>query len=454
MNTTVERVDDTTVKLSITVEAERVAAAVHEAARHVAREVRIPGFRPGKAPRRVLESHVGSEVILDHAVRDAVPVFFREAVEAEGIVALGQPEFDVETFEEGADAVFTATVEVRPDIEVPNYEGLQVPHPEWEVTDEEVAEQLEELRERFAELITVDRPAQAGDHVVLSMSVEQDGTALADLARDDALHTVTDPGEEGSEAGELDRQLIGAEAGQILAFSDELGEHAGEHAGKHVDVRVIVKEVKALDLPELDDEFAITASEYDTFAELEASLRTELARARRGEARAALRGRVVEAVLEPLDVPLPDTLVNQELEFRLQQIAGQAERYNMNFEQFLAVMQTEPEELVEQLRGQARDTVKAQLVLDAIGEAAGLQITQDDLEAEVHRQAGRLGRDAEEIAELMGEQERFPLLLADTFRRKTIDHLLDAVQVISSPPEDDDDLDDAGVQAEATDAEE
>lgn len=437
MKTSVERIDETTLKLTVTVEPERVGAAVDEAARHVAKEVRVPGFRPGKAPRRVLESHVGRAAILDHAARDAVPVFYREAVEAEDLEVLGQPEFDVETFDDGEEAVFSATVEVRPEIDVPDIEGLQIAHPEWEVDEAEVDEQLDELRQRFAELATVDRPAQPGDHVVLSMTAEHEGEPLEDVAEEDVLYAVGDPEETDQE---LDRHLVGVEAGGIVAFRDTLGEDYGEHAGKEVDLRVIVKEVKATELPDLDDDFAITASEFDTIEELRDDLARQLAKERRGEARGALRGRVIETIVEGLEVPLPSAMVSQEIEYRVGRIANQAEQYGLELEQFLQLTGTSPDDLIAQLREQAEETVRAQIVIDAIGREAGIEVTQEDLEAEIHRQAGRLGRDAGEIAELMTAPEHLPALVADTFRRKAIDHILSKVQVLSAPPEDDADL--------------
>jgi len=452
VKTSVERIDETTLKLTVTVEAERVGAAVDEAARHVAKEVRVPGFRPGKAPRRVLESHVGRAAILDHAARDAVPVFYREAVEAEELEVLGQPEFEVETFDDGEEGVFSATVEVRPDIDVPDFEGLQIAHPEWEVDEAEVDEQLDQLRQRFAELATVDRPAQPGDHVVLSMTAEHEGEPLEEVAEEDVLYGLGDPEETEQE---LDRQLVGTEAGQIVAFRDTLGEDYGEHAGKEVDLRVIAKEVKATELPDLDDDFAITASEFDTIEELRADLARQLAKEKRAEARGALRGRVIETIVEGLEVPLPSAMVSQELEYRVGRIASQAEQYGLELEQFLQLTGTSPDDLIAQLREQAEETVRAQIVIDAIGREAGLEVTQEDLEAEIHRQAGRLGHDAGELAEFMTAPERLPALVADTFRRKAIDHILEHVQVLSAPPEDDADLEppEAEEQAAAGEAE-
>lgn len=445
MKTSVERIDDTTVKLQVTVDADRVEQAIEHAAREVARGVRVPGFRPGKAPRRVLERHIGKEALLDEAVRHSLPSFYQEAVEAEELPVVGYPEFDVETFAPGEGGSFTAKVQVRPEIEVPDFEGLQVAHPEWEVTDEEVDQQIDGLRQRFAELETVGRPAQPGDHAVVSVSAHRDGELLEDVGEEDTLYEVRDPDESDQE---LDRQIVGAKAGDILKFTDTLGPDYGELAGAEVEVTTIVKEVKEKRLPELDDDFALTASEYDTFAELRASVERDLGRQKREQARAALRGTVVEALAEQVDVSLPQVMVDQEVQFRAGQISRQAEAYGLELDHFLSMMGQSNEDLVAQLTAQAEETVKAQLVVDAVGRAAGIEVRQEDLEAEVRRQAARLGRPAEELAEFMSQPDRIGALAADAFRRKTIDHLLEHVQVLSAPPpEEDFDEDDTEVAA-------
>ena len=432
MKTTVERIDDTTVKLQVTVDAARVDEAIDAAAQEVAQEVKVPGFRPGKAPRKVLERRVGKEALLSEAARHSLPAFYREAVEGEDIQVVGQPEFDVETFEDGKDATFTAQVEVRPDVEIPDYVGLQIPHPDWEVTDGEVDEQVEALRERFAELETVERPAQIGDQVVVSVTAARGGEVLEDVSEEDVLYEVHDPEESDQE---LDRQIIGAKAGDIVKFTDALGPDYGELAGEEVEVSAIVKEVKAKRLPELDDDFAITASEFDTFEELREAMADQLRSEKIGQARAALRGEVVEKVADLVDVPLPQSMVSQEVEFRASQISQQAEQYGLDFEQFLQMTGQTTEDLVNQLKAQAEETVKSQLVIDAIGREAGIQVGQDDLNVEIHRQAERLQRPAAELAELMSQPERLPALVADTFRRKSIDHITEQVEVLSAPPE-------------------
>ena len=458
MKTTVERVDDTTVKLSVTVEAERIGQAIDEAAQRLAAQVKVPGFRPGRVPRRVLETRFGKDALIQEAVSTTLPQLYAEAAHAEQLEVVGAPDFDLETFEDGKEGQFSATVEVRPEFEVPDYSDLQVAHPDWEATDEDIDEQLDALRERFAELETVERPVQPGDYVVVTVSGEHDGQPLEEVNVEDLLYTVPDlpEGEESDSA--LDRNLLGAKAGDVLKFTDTLGPDYGEKADVEADITAIVKEVKAKRLPELDDDFAITASEFDTIDELRSELRTQFASHKKSQARAELRGKVVEAVCDLVEVPLPQSMVQQELRFRVNRLGQQAEQYGMTLEQYLGAMATTAEDLLADLEVEAGKTVKAQLVIDAIGRAEGIDVTQEDLGAEIARQSVRLGRPPEELAEFMTHPDRIGALVSDAFRRKTIDHMVATVQVLSAPPDDEDDELDAeggltGTQSEAALAE-
>lgn len=445
MQTTVERVDDTKVTLQITVESERVEEAVEAAASRLAEQVNVPGFRPGKAPRRVLESRVGKDALAQEAAQHALPEFYKEAVQAEQLQVAGQPELDVETFEPGKDAVFSATVEVVPEVEAPEIDDLQIPHPEWEVTEEDVTAQLDNLRQRFAELETVSRAADVGDHVKVTVTAEHDGQRIEDASGEDMLYHVEDPEQSNSE---LDRQMVGAEAGQILKFSETLAEDFGEElGGAEADFTVIVKEVKTQRLPELTDEFVEENTEFDTVAEFEAELRRQLAAHKRENARSELRSKVVETIAERVEVTLPESLVQEELQFRLQRLSSEAEQYGLSPDQYLQMMGG-TEDVFSQLDQHARATVKSQIVLDAIAKKLGIEVEQIDLEREVYRQAKRMGREPKEIAQLMTQDDRVGALISDTRRRKTIDHLLEQVQVLGGPPDDDADLEEAAEDPE------
>ncbi|MDQ3974367.1 MAG: trigger factor [Actinomycetota bacterium] len=446
MKTSVERIDDTTVKLSVSVEADRVRGAIDAAARKLAGEVKIPGFRPGKAPRRVLESRLGKGAILQEAAREALPDFYAEAVAAADLSVVGSPELDVDAFEDGQDARFSATVEVRPEIDVPDYAGLQVPHPDWELTDEELGEQLDALRERFAELETVHRPARAGDYAVVSITGLRAGTKVDEASVEDALYEIGDHERSGAA---LDRELVDARAGSIVKFHDTLGADYGPLAGQELNFTAIVKEVKVKKLPPLDDDFALTASEFDTVDELREDLRDQLARQKVAQARAALRSRVVEAVCELVDVPLPRAMVDSEVRYRLSRLSQQAGRQGLSIEEYFQAVGLSADDAVKHIEDEARKSVKATLVVEAVGREAGIEISREDVGAEIARQAMRLQRSAEELAEYLSHPERVGALATDAFRRKAIDHLVSSVQVLSAPPAEYDEEDDEPGESQA-----
>lgn len=437
VTTDVEKIDETRIKLSITVEADRVTKAIDAAAARLAGQVKIPGFRPGKAPLKVLESRLGKGAVAEEAVRQTVPGIYDEAIRelGEDVIPVGQPSFDIGDFERGKEATFTATVDVRPEFEVPDYEGLVVEHPEWELTDEELQQNLDAMRERFAEVDTVDRPAEAGDFVTVTITgKKKDGTVVDEASAEDMLYRI--PTEESD--SELDARLVGASAGDTLEFTDVLGnDYPDGLAGQELDFTAEVKEVKVQTLPELDDEFALTASEFDTIEELKADLREQIGREKRQMARANLRGKVVEAVADLVEVPLPAALVEEEQRFRLNRLAHQAEHNGLTLDQFLSIASGgDVEELLGQLKTEAEQTVKAQLVVDEIGQKAGIQVEQADLGQEIGRQAMRLNRDPNEIAELMLHPERIGALYADAYRRKAIDMLMAAVEITNVPPDE------------------
>ncbi|HUG86466.1 MAG TPA: trigger factor, partial [Euzebya sp.] len=296
-------------------------------------------------------------------------------------------------------------------------------------------ENLDSLRERFAEVDTVDRPAQKGDFVTVTVTARKaDGAVVEEASAEDLLYRIP---EEDTDS-ELDAQLPGAAAGAVLSFTDVLGaDYPDGLAGQELAFTAIVKEVKVRTLPELDDDFALTASEFDTIEELIDDLRDQIGREKRQMARSNLRGKVVETISELVDVPLPESLVEEEQRFRLNRLAHQAEHNGISFDQFLMLASGgDPQVLIDQIKTEAEETVRAQLVVDEIGQAAGIKIEQADLGQEIARQAMRLNRDPKEIAELMLHPDRIGALYADAYRRKTIDHILTKVEISNEPPEE------------------
>jgi trigger factor len=447
MRTSTEQLEPTKVRLHVEVEPARVSEAFDAAAKHIAQHVQLPGFRKGKVPRKLLEARIGKGALAQQALEDAVGTYYAEAVQAEELRVVAPPEIDMQNFDEDEGCTFEATVEIRPDIELPPHEGIDVTFPEWDVTDEEVEEQLDQLRERFAELEEVDRPASTGDYVTIDLAASKDGEPIEEATASDALYEVGS----GGVTPQLDEELDGAEAGQSLTYTDILPEGYPVHPGEEVGFTVTVHDVRAKQLPELDDDFALTASEFDTIEELEADIRTSLARQKLNHARQELRARVLEAYLALVDVPLPEAMVESEREGRMEQLEQQAERYGLELEELLELQGQALEEITGQLSQQAVQSVKAQLVLETLAEELELTVESEDLSQEVQRHAQRHGADPRDIARLINEQGSVGVLVGDVARRKALDALVASADITGEPS--DDELAEYGLDEPTADAE-
>ena len=334
MQTTVESTDPHTVKLTIEVPSEQVDKDLELTYRSIAREIKIPGFRPGKAPKPIIDAQVGRDVVLEEFVHQSVPTYFREAVTDEDLAPIGDPDVDVEQLEPGKSFIFTATVEVRPRLELTEeqYEGVKVAKPATEPTEADIDSWIERLQRQFAELEPVERPAQESDLLTVSMTATRAGEALDALTRDEYLYSVG-----SGEFGEaMDAKLLGTKPGDIVEFDEELpADRFGEDLAGSASFRVLIKDVKALRLPEPDDAFASTASEFDTIAELRADLREKLTEVKEREADGVVRDRALSAMVDTVDVDLPESLIEDETAHRVRHAEEQAARYGISLDQML-----------------------------------------------------------------------------------------------------------------------
>lgn len=432
MKTSVETLEPVKVKLSVEVEPKRVKQALDAAARELAKQVNIPGFRPGKAPRRLLEQRLGDGVVAQQAMDDVLSDYYAEAIQAEGLEPVAQPEVEVDSFDETEGCRFTATLEVRPSFDPPDHTGISVTHPEWEVDEDAVAEQLEQLRERFAEVDEVERPAEHGDLITLDLEVEVDGEQVEDATVEDALYEIGS----GGVTPKLDEEAVGRQAGDTFTYTDALPEDFPQHGGEEATFHVTVKDVREKTLPELDDDFATTASGFDTLEELEDDIRRSLLAREIQRAQHELRGRIVEAYLARVDVPLPQSLVDEEAQQRISQVDQQAEQYGLTREQVLEAQDTTVEDFEAEARQQAEQAVKAQLVLDALARELGIDLDPSDLDAEIARHAEQYGMQPEQIAQIIQQQGSLPALVGDVLRRKTIDAIVAAADIDGGPSDD------------------
>ena len=414
MKSTVEHLSPTRVRINVEVPFDELKPNFDRAYRKIANQVRIPGFRPGKAPARVIEQRIGRAPILDEVVNEAIPAKYSEAVTAEEVRVLGRPEIEVTKLEDREMLEFTAEVDVRPDITVPAFGELSVTVEDVELKDEEVDEQLDELRARFGTLTGVERAAENGDFVSIDLSATVDGEEVEE-ARTSGLSYEVGSGEmiEG-----IDEAIIGTSAGEEKTFTTKLV--AGDLAGREAEVTVKVNTVKVRELPEPDDEFAQLASEFDTIDELRTDLRERLTRVKRMQQGVQARDKVLEALLEVTDVPLPESVVDSEIEIRQHDAVHTFDHDEEKFNEFLGEQGKTREEFDADVREEAEKAVKTQLVLDSIADAENVNVDDNELTERIIYQAQRFGVSPDEYVQRAQQSGQLGAIFADVRRGKAL----------------------------------
>jgi trigger factor len=414
------------VRLTVEIDEAEMDDALDDVLQRLSREVRVPGFRPGKVPRRVLESRMGGRVALrGEAIREALPDFYSRAVDETEVDPIDQPDIDITAGEESGPLSFEAVVEVRPTVAIPGYGGLVVALPALEVTDEEVTAQVDRLRATSGELVEVTRPVLTGDQVTVDIrgtraEADADGDD-SDLTADDFLYEV---GSEGVIPG-LDDQLLGTKAGDSVTFDAEL-----ENLGQTVSFTVTVKDVKELSLPDADDAWASEASEFATLEELRADIAERLRQRRIVEAQMALQQKTVEALVELVTEEVPEQLVLAELRERIHDLNHRLEGQGMSLGQFLGVTGRSEEEFLDELRVQALQSVKADLALRALVEAEDIQVTDEELDEELAAMGSRLEMDADQVRSQLERAGRLAAVRSDRRKAKAMRWLVDSVELV------------------------
>jgi trigger factor len=434
METTVEPTDPHTVKLTIEVPEEEFGKDLDRTYRAIANQVKIPGFRKGKVPKQIIDTQIGKEQILEEFVNSSVPTYFRKAVAEEDLAPITDPDIDVQQLEPGKPFVFSATVEVRPRLsfEESDYTGISVSKPSVEVSEQEIDDWLERLRERFSELEPVGRPVQQGDFVTVDLTVMKGGEKVEQASREDYLYLVG-----SGEVGEkLDVELAGAKPGAILKVSDALPERFGEElGGAAVEITVLVKDVKARKLPEVDDDFAKTASEFDTIQQLRDDLRERLTQVKEREADAALRDLVLQAMIDKVDVDLPESLVDEETDHRIHHARDQADRMGVGLEKMLELQGWDEARLRADSREHAIRAIKSDLVLEGIARNASLEVTAEEIGAEIAVLAQAYDREPKAVAKDLERTGQVVTLAGDIIRTKALDLLVERAEVEREQPE-------------------
>jgi trigger factor len=411
------------VRLSVEVDEPEFDKALGDVVRTLAQQVRVPGFRPGKVPRKVLEARMGGAGALRaEALRESLPDFYARAVVDTELDPIAQPEIDITAGEDSGAVSFDAVVEVRPIVAIPGYDGLQVTLPGLSVTEEEVQGQLDRLRENDAELTVVDRPAIDGDFVTIDLH-GNDATGAEVVGVDDYLYEVGS----GSVVPELDAELHGAKAGAILAFDASNPNEPEEN----VAFRVLVKEVKVKKLPDVTDEWAAESSEFATIAELRADIETRIGRVKLMQSQMALRQKSIEALADLVtDDVVPEVLVDAEVNERLHDLQHRLEAQKLGLAEYFQATGTTPDELLGAVRVDAQGAVKADLALRALVEAEELTLSDEELLAEVVTMAERMGTTPTELRRQLDTAGRTGAVRSELRKGKALEWLLDHVGLV------------------------
>ncbi|WP_182377384.1 trigger factor [Nocardioides sp. WS12] len=423
MKSAVETLSPTRAKLTVEVPFEELKPSLDAAYQKIAKQINVPGFRRGKVPPQVIDRQVGRAVVLDEAVNDVLPKAYMEALTENSLTPLAQPDIEVTKFEDNEGLEFTAEVDVKPEITLPAYDGLSAKVDDLAVSDDDVTEQVDALRERFATLIDVERPAKSGDFVVIDLVATQDGEVVEGAEIAGFSYKVGN----GGMIDGLDEALEGAAIDEEKNFVTQLV--SGDLVGQDVDVKVKVTGVQEQELPELDDDFAQEASEFDTLAELREDVRERLTRGKRLEQAAAARDAVLESLLEQVEVPLPETMVTEELNARRENLEQQLVMSGLTLEKYLEEEGQTQEEFEADLDRRVRDAVAAQFLLDEIADKEEMGVDQAELTQHMIRRAQQSGQDPQEFVNHMFEHNHVPDLVQEIRRGKALQLLVEGATV-------------------------
>ena len=423
ISSTVELLDDNKVKLSVEVAEAEFETAINAAFKRIAKEVRMPGFRPGKAPRKLLEAQFGAGIGREEALRESLPDYYAKAVVAHDVDVIAPPEIEITAGQDVGVVTFDAVVEIRPTVEVAGYDGLRVEIPNPTPTDEEIDAQIDRMRQQYAEFVAVERPAQDGDHVTIDIAGTHDGEDVPGLTTSDYDYQVGT----GAVVAEIDENLRGASAGDELEFD---AEHPDPDEEAPLSFKVSVKEVKEPVLPDLDDAWAAESSEFETVAELRVDLFDRMRSMRIAQARMALQQNTAEALAELVTVDVPVAMIDSEVDARLQDLVQRLRQQGIDPGQYLAQMGQTPDQLRAEFRGPAEQAVKVDLALRTVAEAENLLPDDDALTEAIDEMAAQSGMDGAELKARLAEVGQITPLRADLGKRNALEWLTENVELV------------------------
>ncbi|MBK5308222.1 MAG: trigger factor [Frankiaceae bacterium] len=426
MQSAVETLSPTRVRLTVTVPFDELKPELDAAYKKVGGQVRIQGFRPGKVPPRILDQRVGRGVVLDEAVNSAIPRLYGEALQAEDLAPVSQPDLNVTEFADGDKLAFTAEVDIRPHFDIPSFESLTVTVDDVAVDETKVDEQLEALRERFSKLSPVERAAKDGDYVSIDLAATVDGDEVPGGTAAGLSYQVGS----GDLLEGIDDVLRGASAGDATTFQTTLV--AGEFEGRLADVAVTVRAVQERELPALDDNWATDSTGFESLEALTSDIRSRLDRVQRLEQGVAARDKVLEALLAQIDVPLPESVVESEIAWRKQATEAQLSRAGADLAGYLENEGKSEADFESEMQGSARDAVKAQLVLDAIADKEEIGVNDAELTDQVVRRAARAGVSPDDYAQTLVQSGQLSGLISEVRRGKALATVMEAATITDS----------------------
>ena len=414
MKSTVEQLSPTRVRINVEVPFTELQPDFDRVYKQLAQQVRLPGFRPGKAPAKLLEARIGRGAVLEQVVNDALPSRYTEAVTTSDVRPLGQPDIEITKIEDGDELTFTAEVDVRPDITLPDLSALTITVDPIEVTDEEVDAELQNLRARFGTLTGVERPAQNGDFVSIDLSASVDGEEVPEAATEGMSYEVGS----GQLIEGLDDAIIGLSASESRVFTTRLV--AGPRSGEEAQATVTVGSVKERELPELDDEFAQLASEFDTIDELKASLADQVRRLKRVQQAEQIRDEALQTLLDQTEVPLPEAIVQAQVDQTVHQAIHGLDHDEQRFAEALAEQGSSREEFDTENRENSERAIKTQLLVDAIADDLNVQVAQEDVTERLVLQSRQYGVEPQQLLQFLQENNQLATMFADIRRGKAL----------------------------------
>ncbi|WP_043470080.1 trigger factor [Kitasatospora sp. MBT66] len=456
MKSAVETLNPTRVRLTVEVPFEELKPSLDAAYKKINQQVSVPGFRKGKIPNRVIDQRFGRGAVLEEAVNDALPRFYTQAVDEGKIEVLGQPDITniegVEKIADGGDLKFTAEVDIRPEITLPDFSAIEVTVDPIVVSDEDIDKSLEQLRERFSSVKDVERAAAAGDTVVLDLEAKVDGEVPEDGTASGVSYEIGS----GRLIDGIDEAVVGLEAGGTATFTTEL--KGGTQAGQTSEVTVTVTAVQEKELPELDDEFAQLASEFDTLEDLKADSRKRLERMKEYDQATQAQEKVLDALLGLVEIEFPEKLLKDEIETRKHNLEHhQLEPMGLTLAAYLETQGKSEEEFLAETEEQAKKGIKTQFVLDQIVADEELNVSQEELTEHLIRRAAGSGLTPDQFAQQVVQGGQVPLLVGEVARGKALATVVEAAKVVDTEGNevnfDDDEADESAETVEAPAAE-